>query len=499
MLQQSSSYIGKRFHSFTITTSIIYLVIPNIIFLLGWVQPIWSIPISLLLATIPFYVKKEIDTALANRNFNFSKSDIACLIFALLMGLPVIESIGFHGHVCQDPDFIVRNPIYETLIREDWPIFSSRGEYFVYYHVFWLPPAILAKAFSPANHSATLLFIWSYVGFALMTCLLFQKLKKKIIVFALIAGLCESLSFSSVFFSSHFEKEFITLIGNDLNHMLLQSSWLHQLRPNFNHAIPSFICLALLLTKSIPYRYSFIPVGLILLLSPLLILSLLPYILLSIRYNKKGFYDLVINIPNICCGIFILIALAYLSCQKGAGIHLILTDTENWREVGPRFTALPFRLFRVTLVAVLSFLPLLIIHRRLHKTKPFVSLCLFILLSAILWVGRCYNEFLFKGGLLYSFFYAWLVTIQFFHISRIRQFVCVTVLAACAYPTVIIAIPIIHGYKIRGKESYINNTWGGHLNHPECDAYRNFFTEDKYPAILCDKPSASILKKFSSK
>lgn len=499
MSQQSCLNIGKTFHSFIITTSIIYLIIPNILFLLGWVQPIWAIPVSLLLAVIPFYIQKEVNATQDAKNFSLSKSDIFVLLFVLLLGLPVIESIGFHGRVCQDPDFFVRNPIYETLIRENWPIFSSKGEYFVYYHLFWLPPAFFAKIFSLANHSATLLFIWSYIGFALMTCILFQKLKKKIIIFALIAGLCESLSFFSVFISPYFEREFITLIGNDLNHILLQSSWLHQLRPNFNHAIPSFLCLSMLLTGSIPYRYSLIPTALLLLFSPLMILSLLPFILLSIKFDKKEFRDFIINIPNIICGVLCLIILAYLSCQKGAGIHLIFTGSENWNEVGSSFTTLSFRLFRVTLVAILSLLPLLLIHRKLFKTRLFISLCLFILLSATLWVGRCYNELLFKGGLLYSFFYAWLITIQFFHISKIRQFLCVSALAICAYPTVIIAIPIILGYQIRGKETYVNNSWEGHLNHPECDAYRNFFTENKHPVILCNKPSESILNTFASK
>jgi predicted secreted protein len=89
--------------------------------------------------------------------------DTAGLVVLALLCLGWVESIGLNGHVIQHHDFIVRNAIYETLVREPWPIAGAGGSYFSYYLAFWLVPAGLSKLL-PGVGAELWLYGWAYVG-----------------------------------------------------------------------------------------------------------------------------------------------------------------------------------------------------------------------------------------------------------------------------------------------------------------------------------------------
>ena len=129
-----------------------------------------------------------------NNNNSFSTKDLIKLSISLILLLLLTEFIGFHGHVQQSSDFIVRNPIYSTLIREDWPIYSRTGDYFVYYHAFWLPPALLCRWMHLQQHADTVLFCWTYLGLALTALTFFLRLKGKILLFTIILILAGSIT-----------------------------------------------------------------------------------------------------------------------------------------------------------------------------------------------------------------------------------------------------------------------------------------------------------------
>ena len=78
------------------------------------------------------------------------------------------------GITSQHADFVVRNPIYETLIRCDWPLAEADGRHFIYYLAFWLPPALICKCFSWSDVFIVnyVLTAWIELGLALALTLL---------------------------------------------------------------------------------------------------------------------------------------------------------------------------------------------------------------------------------------------------------------------------------------------------------------------------------------
>lgn len=89
------------------------------------------------------------------------------------------------GVALQHADFVVRNPIYETLIRCDWPLAEADGRHFIYYLAFWLPPALICKCFSwsdvfIANYVLT---AWIELGLALALTVLWGKFRMATLLF----------------------------------------------------------------------------------------------------------------------------------------------------------------------------------------------------------------------------------------------------------------------------------------------------------------------------
>lgn len=106
-----------------VSCAVAYMTLPTILFLLGWVRPLFSVPAAIYLCVL------------------------ALSLLWLLAG-------GMTGITSQHADFVVRNPIYETLIRCDWPLVDAGGRPFIYYLAFWLPRPWRANA-SPVRTSSS--------------------------------------------------------------------------------------------------------------------------------------------------------------------------------------------------------------------------------------------------------------------------------------------------------------------------------------------------------
>ena len=111
------------------TLSLLYLIVPNLLFLAGWVQPVLAGVVAVLLLVAGWQVWSGTGT----ESRAWSRGDVAGLMVLALLCLGWTESIGLNGHVIQHHDFIVRNAIYDTLVREPWPIAGAGGSYFSYW------------------------------------------------------------------------------------------------------------------------------------------------------------------------------------------------------------------------------------------------------------------------------------------------------------------------------------------------------------------------------
>ena len=266
----------------------LYLIIPVIIFLLGWVK-LWisGILTILLITSIIFrikkykYPKKDIKKYLS-RNLK----EILC-VFLIVSGLVFLSGIG--GFVFQNFDHIYRNSIFKDLINNNWPIYLPKGGNFTkdvifsYYFAIWLPSALVGKAFG-INAGYIALYLWCVIG-VYITMRYFKIYYKKnffvpILLFIGFSGLdiIEQLLYGGnilhlLILSSHLE----WTTGYQFSSFTTQLFWV------FNQAIPAWLLTLAILNEKDSKR-------LVVLLACSLIFSTLPTVGLAFVTIYKVYF-----------------------------------------------------------------------------------------------------------------------------------------------------------------------------------------------------------------
>lgn len=139
---------------FAASCTVAYMALPTLLFLLGWVRPLFSIPAAAAVAAASVLLSATIPAP----TLHLTRRQLAIYLCALALSLLWLLAGGMTGITSQHADFVVRNPIYETLIRCDWPLVDAGDSHFIYYLAFWLPPALACKCFSCSD-----IFIINYV------------------------------------------------------------------------------------------------------------------------------------------------------------------------------------------------------------------------------------------------------------------------------------------------------------------------------------------------
>lgn len=127
-----------------VSCAVAYMALPTILFLLGWVRPLFSVPAAAAVAAAAVLLSATIPAP----TLHFTRRQMAIYLCVLVLSLLWLLAGGMTGITSQHADFVVRNPIYETLIRCDWPLVDAGGRPFIYYLAFWLPPALACKCLS---------------------------------------------------------------------------------------------------------------------------------------------------------------------------------------------------------------------------------------------------------------------------------------------------------------------------------------------------------------
>ncbi len=154
----------------------VYLCIPVLIFLIFWVKPLLSIPLSLAVVYSCFRAVQNASGVAID--FRLEKKKL--IIIFILLALWVIGS-GVGGLVWQNRwDHMYRNAIFHDLVRYDWPVVNLAGAQprsLCYYIGFWLPSALVGKVF---GYSAGYVFqlVWAFFGVVLAFLLLSESVKK---------------------------------------------------------------------------------------------------------------------------------------------------------------------------------------------------------------------------------------------------------------------------------------------------------------------------------
>jgi hypothetical protein len=156
--------------------SILYLLIPNILFVLGW----FTTPIAVLVVVGYSYLFFREYRKKDDAQFISGKA----LVVTLLVAFIWLFYSGVGGYTKQSSDWLAHNTKFYDLYKHDWPIyFSEVGRYATYYFGYYLVPALLSKWAGVLL--PTLIVLWTLVGFFLSLLWLNLLLKGNLLLLLL--------------------------------------------------------------------------------------------------------------------------------------------------------------------------------------------------------------------------------------------------------------------------------------------------------------------------
>ncbi|MFR3923670.1 MAG: hypothetical protein ACLTYN_18515, partial [Dysosmobacter welbionis] len=318
------------------------------------------------------------------------------------------------GITSQHADFVVRNPIYETLIRCDWPLVDAGGRPFIYYLAFWLPPALACKCFSCSDIFIInyVLTAWTGLGLALTLTVLWSRFRTATLLFLLLLI---------------FQGPLDGIVRRGLHLFHLQGPLAHelyltvlaffggvpptmQLHNTFHHTTLLWLFLAMAAAWDIPPKYQLFLASLCLLASPIGSLGLLVFIAVRTLIRRTPVRQYFSSWTVLAGAALVLLAGIYFTSSNGNNrIRLTWQDSPfdllqygNWK-----FWAAMAGSWLLT-VGV----PAALLFRRFKKDALFWSALAILTLTYFIYIGSVggYNEFCYKASSVSFFCLALLFT-----------------------------------------------------------------------------------------
>lgn len=297
---------------------LLYLLLPVLLFLWGWMH----ISIAFVLSLLLLYVARRIWYGVEDRCFYVSSSVFWGGLFFL--GLWAVLS-GIGRWVWQNDDHLWRNAIFNDLVNGAWPV-THEGHILCYYLGFWLPAAGLGKCFHSMWIADFFQTVWVWIGLSLFYLLIGAYLKKLrwgmlfiLIFFSGIDFIGYAVSYLKTYSWVDLARHYAGFPHIEWSHGNLQaSSMTTQLFWVFNQAIPFWVGMMWILVHGNVKHISFV-YALLLLYSPFPFVGFAPVMIYF--YLKKwiadgwwaGFKNLW-TIENITAlGLILFIGLYYMS------------------------------------------------------------------------------------------------------------------------------------------------------------------------------------------
>lgn len=482
-----------------------YLLLPNILFLLEIYRPLYAIPLSIgLIISVIYCCNRCVKMwGECRRYVFFNTKDLIALVATLVIALIVAELIGFHGHVLQTDDMIYRNAMYQSLVDEKWPFFSNSGDLFVYYHAYWLPPALVAKIFRQVISPETILFFWYYLCFVTFILLAFSKLRGKVLLYFLFLVLLGNIV--DVFEAA---ERFGKIVSGDEG--MLVPSWLSWLMEDrgvmrfggfwgnvlftYNAGAPMIVVLIFLVSGILPLRFWYLPVSFSMSMTPIAAVALLPMLVCMFVTNRRVIWQVATSLSFYLCCMLVFLSVLYFTEFKKTGDY-VTQICGLWEVQSFSSEAIKYIRYAVMSLGVLLS-AFLLVKRRFRKNSLFTCIVVSASILPLIWIGRTDDLLTMKGGLVIFTLFAWLLVVQWNHSSKCRKIaiVCFVLLSSLH----------VCGFMLKQKvweyswdpeitKSNIADEWDGHMNHQDDYHYNNFFGEAKYPHIQYDKPGESII------
>jgi hypothetical protein len=156
---------------YLLPTSLAYLGLPSLIFILGWLK--WSLaaPIAVLLvAATAFLVRDERRVSSGPGESAPVELPLFHVLLPVLVAFVLLLLSGVGGYGPQEGDWEKHNAILKDLMQKPWPvIYEYEGQTLplVYYIAYYLPAGLVGKyaGWDAANQA---LFVWSLFGVVLV-------------------------------------------------------------------------------------------------------------------------------------------------------------------------------------------------------------------------------------------------------------------------------------------------------------------------------------------
>ena len=193
-------------------STILYLLIPSVLFLLTWIHLWIGIPCVLF---IVFYTWKTLQKTTVSTHETF----ISLSTFSFCLGISIILNyiLGIGEFRPQTYDFQANNFKYYDLITHQLPIYyAEQKTYLCYYTGYYLPSALLAKVFG-IETCRYFSFIWSVFGMWLVFLWISTFSRKNIIGLLMIvllfanAWFAIKLLINFAYFQEHLQPYYIQL------------------------------------------------------------------------------------------------------------------------------------------------------------------------------------------------------------------------------------------------------------------------------------------------
>lgn len=472
-----------------INGTIAYLLIPNILFLFGWVQWWFAVPAALLLLAGWWCVNRGLPTA--ERCHKWDAQNILGVVFVLLLCFLVVESLGFTGRVEQSEDFRARNAILSTLVRCDWPLRSADGGYFVYYHAFYLPIAVICRLSCGLISAEVGIYLWSLLGMLLAGALLISRFggKRAALLLLLLCALGALSEWSEIL--THANSKFsIPLLSEPMPRRTLYyfsrcsyCGFWRALAIDAPHSSIAVLVFFLLAAQNyIQIRHTFFISALVVLFSPYAAPALLLFLLLRsvpIWRNRQECIRLLTGIS--WCALPLLAAVA---CFLTTNTARDFTPAKALYTPSGELNYLWISCYLLT-VASLLVPAFFLLPKRYRKTSYFTVLVLCGITLPL--PGYADGNFMLKGTAVLGLCQAWLYAHLLIRCKSGHRWVLITFLAAaCGYSSLHSAKQITTFTLDREKQIRENCklSWHGHLNNPQDEAYANFFSEGPHSPLL---------------
>lgn len=331
-------------YKFIRSSTMIYLLVPFLIFMAGWVKAVLSIPAIVLLAVGLYKQYGE--------NSDLKKAiKIDGISIGLIMVIAFLWcwSAGIGGFFYQSPDHQFRNAVFHDLVSESWPVrYEKYGTGLVYYLGIWIVPAVFGKIALwvglPQDYawtvSGAVLLLWCSAGVMLLVLLLCFYFKQSTLQ-GIIVLLMVTVGFSGLDIIGELWKN-----GFPIGDHIEWWSGYFQFRSNttglfwaYNQAVPCWLMTVLLLSEENVRSFGFV-LGVTLFYSPFAVVGVagcamvMAARMLWIQWRsgrRKQAWKDCLSYHNITA-VFIIVPVlsAYYACNAGVSSRIRLC----WEDYG---------------------------------------------------------------------------------------------------------------------------------------------------------------------